>query len=393
MSLFALLIIVGSCILYYFLHKNNRKKGQHTVKPLLQLDYYKKQKANIILQYNSTIHLETEDEVRIHKRIYEILYREGDNSIIKDILLKHGIFATSFIVKFYSERIKNINDKEIRKELKSFAKYKLYMREVAYKMNDIVLTNIGKTRIDSYISHFTKTIKNKRKCAVCNRYFEVLKLPHWLYYGSNANVNTCFECPINITPTNEDIKVNINKFINACGFIPDASFSLWSNSHTERIESNKWIEVYKAVLGFGGVDYVKGKYGSWFNALVDNDIFPNGIQKTSRGFKCVSKSGNICNSLAEMYIDDCLFEMGIDYEKEPMYPKHSEFNKNGRMRADWKLGDIFIEYFGLQGNHNYDIKTQRKINLCESENLRLLAIYPKDIKDVKSKINKEMLTN
>lgn len=372
----------------YFFTKNKKRKT--TINPLLNLDYYKTQKINFKLSYTNVSRLIGTEEDVIYKRINQILYKNGDEDTVKTIIKTHGIFSDNFIVKFYSERIKDLNSKTINQELKSFIKYRTYVNDASRKMKDIILTRIGEQKIQICINEFIKTTKNKRKCIVCGRFFEMFKLPYWVYYGSNANVNTCFECPVNKNPNDNEIKLNINKLIDYCGFIPNASFSLWSNPHTERIEKDKWKEVYIAYLNLGGVYHIEKKYGSWFNALVENDVFPNGIQKTPRGYRCIADSGNSCNSLAEMHIDNYLYKSGFDYEKEPMYPKHPIFNKSGRMRADWKVKNTFVEYFGLQGDKDYDIKTQKKIELCKEKGIKLLPIYPKDIKNIKDIFNKEL---
>jgi hypothetical protein len=39
----------------------------------------------------------------------------------------------------------------------------------------------------------------------------------------------------------------------------------------------------------------------------------------------------------------------------------------------------YIEYFGLKGEINYDIKTSNKIKLCTEMGLELIPIYPDDL--------------
>jgi hypothetical protein len=42
----------------------------------------------------------------------------------------------------------------------------------------------------------------------------------------------------------------------------------------------------------------------------------------------------------------------------------------------------FIEYFGLKGEINYDIKTSNKIKLCAEIGLDLIPIYPDDLSNL-----------
>jgi hypothetical protein len=101
--------------------------------------------------------------------------------------------------------------------------------------------------------------------------------------------------------------------------------------------------------------------------------------KTARGYKCIAKSGNVCNSLDEQFIDNYLFSLGLKPLKEPKYPFHSVYNPRTLLRADWLLEGKYIEYFGLKGEINYDIKTSNKIKLCTEMGLELIPIYPDDL--------------
>ena len=57
------------------------------------------------------------------------------------------------------------------------------------------------------------------------------------------------------------------------------------------------------------------------------------------------------------------------------------------MRADWKIGNIYVEYFGLKGEITYDIKTAKKFQLCKKMNIELIAIFPDDLKDMSKILN------
>jgi hypothetical protein len=51
----------------------------------------------------------------------------------------------------------------------------------------------------------------------------------------------------------------------------------------------------------------------------------------------------------------------------------------GRFRCDFLADRTYIEYFGLRGDQDYDIKIELKIALCKRLGLRLVAIYPEDL--------------
>jgi hypothetical protein len=94
------------------------------------------------------------------------------------------------------------------------------------------------------------------------------------------------------------------------------------------------------------------------------------------GTYCFAEDGHKLHSLEEKEIDDFLYENNITHEVEPKIP----FSKK---KADWKIGDLFVEYFGLRdvgGNKGKDYreKIKFKINHCKKYNIPLLSIFPDD---------------
>lgn len=100
---------------------------------------------------------------------------------------------------------------------------------------------------------------------------------------------------------------------------------------------------------------------------------------TSRGIKCLAQDGHECHSLDEQQIDNWLTDHSIEHEREPIYPAHPILNPSGKRRSDWRVGDIYIEYFGLTGEKTYDNKTDEKIMLVKQLGLTMLPIYPSDM--------------
>ena len=113
---------------------------------------------------------------------------------------------------------------------------------------------------------------------------------------------------------------------------------------------------------------------------MESGILPKGQMITSRGIKCVAKSGNICLSLDEQYIDNYLHDKGYTFIKEPFYPFHEIYNQKKQLRADWIVKDTYIEYFGLKGESRYDEKIEKKIRLCRDLGINLIEIYPRDLR-------------
>jgi len=117
---------------------------------------------------------------------------------------------------------------------------------------------------------------------------------------------------------------------------------------------------------------VKELFGSWFKALIDAELLEDGARRTSLGTQCLARDGHMCFSLGEKTIDDLLHAMGIPHEREPAYPE-------GNFRADFLVNGVFIEYFGLAGDPDYDAKSSKKKLLCEAHKIQLIAIFPKDL--------------
>jgi hypothetical protein len=58
--------------------------------------------------------------------------------------------------------------------------------------------------------------------------------------------------------------------------------------------------------------------------------------------------------------------------REPRYPE-------GAFRADFWLGDTFVEYLGLAGQPTYDEKTEEKKRICKRHGIALICVAPADL--------------
>jgi hypothetical protein len=124
------------------------------------------------------------------------------------------------------------------------------------------------------------------------------------------------------------------------------------------------------------VGRVKDLFGSWLEALIEAGILEDGTRRTSRGTQCLAKDGHLCLSLGEKTIDDFLYDHGVSHEKEPKYPE-------GNYRADFLVNGVFVEYFGLKGDPEYDAKTRMKQSICRKHGIRLISVYPSELVSVK----------
>ena len=62
---------------------------------------------------------------------------------------------------------------------------------------------------DEAYKKLQKSVLEKSKpqeCKICGNEYSPLKLPDWVYYGSNGNDMICYECPITKNPKKANIK-------------------------------------------------------------------------------------------------------------------------------------------------------------------------------------------
>jgi hypothetical protein len=89
------------------------------------------------------------------------------------------------------------------------------------------------------------------------------------------------------------------------------------------------------------------------------------------------KDGRFVKSRIEKEVDDFLFSNGIPHELYPTVP-HS------RYKADFKVGDVFIEVWGLKGMKDYDEEIERKKEHYRKYSIKVISIEPGD--DIASRL-------
>jgi len=214
----------------------------------------------------------------------------------------------------------------------------------------------------------------------------VIDLPDWVYFGSYGFKRCCFQCRILEAPQKNNLISLVPAFTGACGFIPNSDANVINYAFTSRLPVGEWSKVMLAYARMGGIEHVKGKFGTWFTALAETGALPDGVLVTARGIRCQAKDGHTCHSLDEQRIDDWLHLHDLDHEREPIYPQHPSLNPTGKRRADWRVHETFIEYFGLVGDPKYEKKMDEKILLAQESNIPLIAIYPSDIEKLDERL-------
>ncbi len=196
-----------------------------------------------------------------------------------------------------------------------------------------------------------------KKCLICGKEFKSLSCRKRKVCSRACRHTFMFgTVPYDFQYSKEDVLKLIKNLIEKQGYIP-------SSKITER----------RLVHG------AKKYFGSWNKAIKELGFKPNSQKYVKRKTRCLD--GHISDSISEMTVDNWLYAHGIEHEKNKKYPE-------GQLTCDFYLPDydIWIEYFGLFGNQEYQKTIERKKIVCEKHNLKLIEIYPNDIYP-KSKLN------
>lgn len=229
-----------------------------------------------------------------------------------------------------------------------------------------------------------------KNCKLCNQRFKEDSLPFPMIkkIGIN-NLDYCKDCLENIIYQNtgynnlskEQIIEYIQNLVSIIKIIPSQGYG--EKGELVSLEKDELYQVLKLMKETKPtVNRVKNLFdNSWLKALIEAGVLENDTRKTARGTHTIAKDGHVCLSIGEKTIDDFLYANNIKHDKEPHYPE-------GNYRADFIVGSIFIEYFGLKGNLEYDKKIKLKQKLCKKHHIKLISIYPSDLLSIKKLENK-----
>ena len=236
-------------------------------------------------------------------------------------------------------------------------------------------------------------------CIVCHREFNLREIyrsglekyvinVYEQYYGL-----ICFRCPVVKYPrTQSELSEAVAHYLDVCGFIPThVGVSSSSNANpiqpcdsliVDRLNKASYPEFLRSWGAMGGnLNVLEATDStSWIQALLTLKVLPGEVFLTARGYRCVAKDGAQCRSLDEKQIDDLLLTLGRKHEHEPRYPYDAELNPHERKRADWKVGKVYIEYFGMMSDEEYEEKATQKRRLAQKVGMPFLAIYPEDMR-------------
>jgi len=265
---------------------------------------------------------------------------------------------------------------------------------------------------DRDISILSKRIQDQ-KCPCCNACFNIAKGIKWRQSQGAACIKS--ELKPRIAPWTKGAR--INPYIEIC---PDCLYEAFEDSPTQNVNhKEEELKAIKAVSDLisgipdqgvsvlgqaktldGAVSIVRilknlrtfeeitKDHGSWFKCLIAADVLEDGTRRGTFGTMVLANDGHECRSLGEKEIDDLFYEYGIEHETEPRYP-------GANYRADWliktKSGAVYVEYFGLIGNKEYEKRMKAKKRYAKKHGLNIVSFVPKDFSDIRYAFKKKIL--
>lgn len=229
---------------------------------------------------------------------------------------------------------------------------------------------------------------NEQICSVCGcmHYADTVRYYLVRDYGGPGVCPTCltlassgFENPI-IRPvvTLSEALAALCRLSDAAGVIPPASFR-------STIKTAGFSPQQRALIIAG---LVATPDSGWFRDALEVSTWLQVLQEAGlvgeawrlpRGTMCIARDGHPCRSLGEKVVCDWLSASGIAHDVEPLWPPHRELNPAGKLRADWRIGEIFVELAGMMSDKEYAQKMDIKRRLAHELSIELIILLPEDL--------------
>jgi hypothetical protein len=229
---------------------------------------------------------------------------------------------------------------------------------------------------------FTETIRppQSKTCPLCNHTFVENSLPQPLVKRLGIDqLDFCAPClkdtvlqqTGNSSLPREQVLTYLRDLTEVLQRVPSQGFGEGMDDLRD-LSTQERLALLRLLQRKPSVRRVKDLFGSWFEALVKAGVLEDDARRMTRGTQCLAKDGHVCFSLGEKTVDDTLYALRVPHQKEVPYPE-------GNLRADFAAEGVFVEYFGLAGDADYDSKTQLKQSICKKHRIRLVSIYPADL--------------
>ena len=177
---------------------------------------------------------------------------------------------------------------------------------------------------------------------------------------------------------NERVKnweLGVKEFTSFFGFVPPKNRKkrmIFEGLTNLSVEKEYMDEAIKVAALLPGWEEMKGHYPSWAHFLESVQLLSEITR--SRGSQSIASDGHHCLSFGERAICELLTRNNLVHEKEPSYPQESELNPGGGLRADFIVGDIYLEFAGMMSREDYKQKMLLKGKLAKRLNMKWIMI-------------------
>lgn len=308
---------------------------------------------------------------------YDLWWSEAHNELAKKLMKE---YRWNWIWKFSDCLHEATSESEMRSIKRESNWYNKVMNYAATRCSYLGLEYIDRPKI--------------KKCKLCENDFTEDSLPFPLMERFGAyDLDYCAPClRDSVLQNSGSEKLSKQEIINfiknlakVLELIPPQGYGE-GKSDFKYLTSLKRYEVLKVLQKKPTYRLVRQEFGSWLKALIAAELLLDGTRETSRGIQTFATDGHLCLSLGEKTIDDYLHQMNIPHSREIYYP-------NTNYRTDFVVENVYIEYFGLAGNKEYDLRIEEKKKICKRQGILLIEIYPKDLVSIEKLSKKLELLN
>lgn len=233
---------------------------------------------------------------------------------------------------------------------------------------------------------------DSKTCAICGKKFSVRNsMP--IFLGQPALI--CFGCsgtapPSEVGKNNTDEYQSIvrarhvfaaMRFVEHYKLVPASNYdckTAATSSADESLTAEEAIMNWIIATNMPDLQTVKELFGSWAQYL-DSAGALEQSRSGQAGYRSFATDGHLCLSVGERQICEFLNQNDIQHEREPLYPRDGEFNKNGLKRADYLIGGCFVELAGRMSKENYAEGMKEKVSLAEKQGFQLIVVTPKEL--------------
>ena len=223
-----------------------------------------------------------------------------------------------------------------------------------------------------------------KDCVVCGRRFP--PEGHWaseLGFGPPISCKSCTRRAMNGHDLpGFDVKTLLGNFTDALGFPPPSDFR--ANRELVALNPNRadmlalLVAMPDSMTCSKSLGVKQKGAGRWLATLQAAGVVGE-AWKMPRGVMTFAADGHLCRSMGELAVERYLIAHGIEHEVEPSYPDHPTLNPSGRKRADWLIGEVWVEYAGMMSVDDYAKKMGDKVELAQKMGLNLLVLTPDDL--------------